>query len=66
MSPGFEATLFYVSVAVFAGGIVRIVRASIERHVRDGLGLAIAVGGGVGLIVTVIAFVTGPKTLLPF
>lgn len=66
VNEGLNATIFYVSVAALVGGMVRTLRASIERNARDRAGIVIAACGAAGLIVAIVAFVTGPKTLLPF
>ncbi len=66
MNEGATAALFYVSVAALVGGMIRTLRASIERNARDRLGLAVAGCGALGLVVAVIAFVSGPKSVLPF
>ncbi len=66
MNEGVDAAIFYVSVAALVAGMIRTLRASVERKTRDRGGIAIALGGAVGLIVAVIAFLTGPKGVLPF
>ncbi len=58
--------VFYLSAAAFVGGMIRALRASVERNVRDRLGIALAAGGLLGLAFAAVAFVTGPKTMLPF
>jgi hypothetical protein len=60
------AIIFYVSIVAIVVGLIRTVRASIERQARDPLGITIAGVGAAGLVVAVIAFVTGPKHMLPF
>jgi len=66
VNEGVDAAIFYVSVAALAIGMVRSLRASIERQVRDRIGMLLAGAGVAGLIIAVIAFVTGPRTVLPF
>ncbi len=66
MPPGADAAIFYVSVAALVVGCIRTVRASVERGTRDRVGVILAVAGGVGLLVAVIAFIAGPKSVLPF
>jgi hypothetical protein len=66
VNAGVNAVVFYVSAAALVGGLIRTLRASIERNARDRLGIALASAGLLGLVVAVVAFVTGPKTMLPF
>ncbi len=66
MNPGLNVALFYVSVAALAVGLMRTARAAVERKVGDRAGLAIAACGVLGLLGAVVAFVTGPRTVLPF
>ncbi len=66
LSEGVAAAVFYCSVAALTGGVIRALRASVERRVRDRAGILLAVGGVCGLIASVALFLSGQKTLLPF
>lgn len=66
MNEGVVAFLFYLSVAALVVGLIRALRASIERHVRDIPALMLAGAGAIGLIVAVVFFVNGAKGVLPF
>lgn len=66
MNEGATAAIFYVSIGALVFGLIRALRASVERHVRDLPGIVVAALGAVGLIVAVIAFLNGPRGMLPF
>ncbi len=66
MNEGATAVIFYVSVGALVAGTIRSLRASVERRVRDRVGLILAGAGAVGLVIAVIAFAAGPKGVLPF
>ena len=66
LNEGVDAAVFYLSVAALIGGVIRALRASVERNVRDRVGIVLAAGGLCGLIVAVVLFLNGQKTVLPF
>jgi uncharacterized membrane protein YoaK (UPF0700 family) len=66
MSEGVDAALFYLSVASLVAGGIRAARAAIERRSRDGIGIALAAAGLLGLAIAVMLFETGPRSVLPF
>jgi hypothetical protein len=66
VAEGAVAAIFYLSVTGLVAGMIRALRASIERKTVDRVGIALAVAGLVGLAIAVACFLTGPKTVLPF
>lgn len=66
MNEGVVAFLFYLSVAALVFGLIRALRASIERHVRDIPAIMLAGAGVIGLIAAVVFFVNGTRGVLPF
>ena len=55
------AVVFYVSLAAFVFGGIRAVRASVERRVRDPLGIGIAALGFAGFVLAIVVFATSPN-----
>jgi len=66
VNEGVVAFLFYLSVAALVFGLIRALRASIERHVRDIPAIMLAGAGVIGLIAAVVFFVNGTRGVLPF
>lgn len=60
------AGAFYVGLAGCIFGLIRVLRASIERQTRDRVGLASLAIGAVFVVVAIAVYLTGPKTVLPF
>jgi uncharacterized membrane protein HdeD (DUF308 family) len=61
------AVAFYVGLAAFIYGLVRVTTASIERHsVRDTLGIASIALGVVLFTIAVLIYLHSPKSILPF
>ncbi len=66
-SEGFAAAAFYVALAATVGGAMMLARGAVERatggkrfaFVLLGIGLA-------GIAVSVVAYLTGPRRMLPF
>lgn len=66
MNEGVVAALFYMSVAFLVVGLIRALRASVERNVRDVPAMVLAGVGVVGLAIGVVAYLHGPRTMIPF
>ena len=66
MNEGLNAAIFYLSATALVAGTIRTLRASVERNARDRTGVALTIVGGLGFAVAIIAFLTGPKRVLPF
>jgi predicted membrane channel-forming protein YqfA (hemolysin III family) len=66
MNESVVASLFYVSIGLLVFGLIRALRASVERKVRDVRSIVLAAIGGVGLLVAVILYLNGPRTMIPF
>jgi len=66
VSESASALIFYLSVLALVAGTIRALRAAIERNRRDAVGIAFALVGLVGLALSVVTFLLGPKKMLPF
>lgn len=66
MNESIVAALFYVSIGLLVVGLIRALRASVERNTRDTRMIVVAVIGGLGLLVAVILYLNGPRTMIPF
>jgi len=60
------ATAFYLGLCAFVFGTVRAVRASVEHHRRDVLGLVAIALGIASFTIAVVIFLRSPKSVLPF
>jgi hypothetical protein len=61
------AVVFYLSLAAFVFGGIRAIRASVERKVRDPLGIGLTACGFAGFVLAVVLFVASPHhENLPF
>ena len=66
MNESVVAGLFYLSIGLLVFGLIRVLRASVERKVRDVPSIVVAGIGGAGLLVAVILYLNGPRTMIPF
>ncbi len=61
------AVVFYVSLAAFAFGGIRAVRASIERKARDPLGIGLTAAGLLGFCAAIAFSLASPHhEMIPF
>jgi hypothetical protein len=59
--------VFYLSLAAFAFGGIRAVRASVERKSRDALGIGLAAAGLLGFAAAIAFSIASPHhEMLPF
>ena len=67
MIESLAAVAFYVGLAAFIYGLVRVTTASIERRsIRDPLGI-VSLALGIALFtIAVITYLHSPKSILPF
>jgi uncharacterized membrane protein YcfT len=66
VSEAVTAAVLYLSAGALAAGTIRSVRSSVEHKSRDRFGIALAATGAIGLIIAIVAFAHGPRTVLPF
>ena len=66
MTESAAAVAFYVGLAAFIYGLVRITTASIERRARDARGIAALALGAMLFTLSVIIFYHSPRSILPF
>jgi uncharacterized membrane protein HdeD (DUF308 family) len=60
------ATAFYVGLAAFIYGIVRVTRASVERRRPDRFGIVFIAVGALLFIVAIAIYLRSGKEVLPF
>ncbi len=64
---GLAAALFYVGLALAVGGAIVLARRVVERNTGGSrLGIVLLALGLVGLAVSIVIYVTGPRRMLPF
>jgi amino acid transporter len=66
MTESFAAIAFYIGLAALVFGSMRLVRAALERHRRDRVGIVALAIAGVCFLIAVALFSSGPRGVIPF
>jgi hypothetical protein len=67
VSESLAAATFYVGLVGMVAGAIILARGAVERRpARDRLGLLLLGIGVLGIVVSLVVYMTGPKSMLPF